>query len=77
MKELIRSLTRKAGFIRLSQDKYAAITDQQIEKFAELIVSEWAGLTDEDMAELRRNGAHSVSDADFRAIEAKLKEKNT
>jgi hypothetical protein len=37
---------------------------------------EWVGLTDEDIAELRRNGAHSVSDADFQTIEAKLKEKN-
>lgn len=37
----------------------------------------WVGLTDEEIAELRRNGAHSVSDKDFRAIEAKLKEKNT
>lgn len=36
----------------------------------------WVGLTDEDIYELRRNGAHSVSDKDFRAIEAKLKEKN-
>lgn len=36
----------------------------------------WVGLADEDIAELRRNGAHSVSDADFMAIEAKLKEKN-
>jgi hypothetical protein len=38
---------------------------------------EWVGLTDEDIAELRREGAHSVSDKDFRAIEVKLKEKNT
>jgi hypothetical protein len=38
---------------------------------------EWVGLTDEDIAEVRRGGAHSVSDKDFRAIEAKLKEKNT
>jgi hypothetical protein len=38
--------------------------------------SEWVGLTDEDIAVLRRNGAHSVSDADFQTIEAKLKEKN-
>ena len=38
--------------------------------------SEWVGLTDDDIAELRRNGAHSVSDTDFRFIEAKLKEKN-
>ena len=37
---------------------------------------EWVGLTDDDIAELRRNGAHSVSDADFQTIEAKLKEKN-
>jgi hypothetical protein len=42
MKELIRSLTRKAGFIRLSEDKYAAITEQQVEKFAELIARECA-----------------------------------
>ena len=38
---------------------------------------EWVGLTDDDIAEIRRNGAHSISDKDFRAIEAKLKEKNT
>jgi hypothetical protein len=37
----------------------------------------WVGLTDEDMAELRRSGLHAISDTDFRAIEAKLKEKNT
>jgi hypothetical protein len=43
----------------------------------EVIRKEWVGLTDEDIFELRRNGAHSVSDIDFRAIEAKLKEKNT
>ena len=37
---------------------------------------EWVNLTDEDIAEVRRNGAHSVSDIDFRAIEAKIKDKN-
>jgi hypothetical protein len=37
----------------------------------------WVGLTDEDMAELRRDGLHSISDKHFRVIEAKLKEKNT
>ena len=37
---------------------------------------EWVGLTDEDICQLRREGAHEVSDQDFRAIEAKLKEKN-
>jgi hypothetical protein len=36
----------------------------------------WVGLTDEDIHELRRAGAHSVSDKDFRAIEARLKAKN-
>lgn len=36
----------------------------------------WVGLTDEDIHELRRAGARSVSDKDFRAIEARLKEKN-
>ena len=38
---------------------------------------EWVGLTDEDIWQLRREGAHEVSDKDFKAIEAKLKEKNT
>ena len=37
---------------------------------------QWVGLTDEDMAELRRDGLHSISDKHFCAIEAKLKEKN-
>lgn len=36
---------------------------------------EFVGLTDDDIALLRRQGAHSVSDKHFRAIEAKLKEK--
>jgi len=34
-------------------------------------------LTMLDMAELRRNGLHAISDKHFRAIEAKIKEKNT
>jgi hypothetical protein len=38
---------------------------------------QWVGLTNEDMAELRRSGLHEISDKHFRAIEAKLKEKNT
>ena len=38
---------------------------------------EWVGLTDEDIWQLRRDGAHEVSDKDFKAIETKLKEKNT
>jgi len=37
---------------------------------------EWVGLTDEDIWQLRRDGAHEVSDKHFKAIEAKLKEKN-
>jgi hypothetical protein len=38
----------------------------------------WVGLTDDDIYQLRREGAiHEVSDKDFKAIEAKLKEKNT
>lgn len=31
----------------------------------------------QDIWQLRRDGAHEVSDKDFKAIEAKLKEKNT
>ena len=38
---------------------------------------EWVGLSDEDIWQLRREGAHEVSDKNFKAIEAKLKEKNT
>mgnify|MGYP003565533289 CR=1 FL=1 len=37
---------------------------------------EWVGLTDDDMYELRRKGHHHLSERDFRAIEAKLREKN-
>lgn len=40
-----------------------------------LFAKEWVSLTDEDIALLRRQGAHSVSDRHFRAIEALLKEK--
>jgi hypothetical protein len=36
---------------------------------------EWVGLTDANIAQLRREGAHSVSDKDFSAIEAKIKER--
>jgi len=39
-------------------------------------IRKWVGLTMEDMAELRRNGLHEISDKHFQAIEAKLKEKN-
>ena len=37
---------------------------------------EWVGLTDDDMYELRRKGHHHLSERDFLAIEAKLREKN-
>jgi thiamine monophosphate synthase len=53
------------------------------EKFAELIVREccqqrqWIGLTMLEMSELRQGGFHNITDERFRAIEAKLKEKNT
>jgi len=39
-------------------------------------IKKWVGLTMLDMAELRRNGLHEISDKHFLAIEAKLKEKN-
>lgn len=39
---------------------------------------EWQGLTDEEITALKRNGERYISSQDFaRAIEAKLKEKNT
>ena len=37
---------------------------------------QWVGLTMLDMAELRRNGLHEISDKHFLAIEARLREKN-
>ena len=40
-------------------------------------IRKWVGLTMLDMAELRRNGLHEISDKHFQAIEAKLREKNT
>jgi ferric-dicitrate binding protein FerR (iron transport regulator) len=55
------------------------IRDTDLERFAALVAAherQWVGLTDEDMAELRRSGLHAISDTDFRAIEAKLKEMN-
>ena len=36
----------------------------------------WVSLTNEDMHQLRREGHHYLSERDFRAVEAKLKEKN-
>lgn len=45
MKELIRRLARKAGFTRLSEDKYAALSDEQVEEFARLIANECAELS--------------------------------
>ena len=50
---------------------------KEVEKQAcEIINREWVGLTDDDMYELRRKGHHHLSERDFRAIEAKLREKN-
>ncbi len=44
MNELIRNLARKAGFKRLSDDKYATLTDQEVEDFARLLVEECANI---------------------------------
>ena len=38
---------------------------------------QWVGLTMLEMSELRQGGFHNITDERFRAIEAKLKEKNT
>ena len=39
---------------------------------------EWVGLTEEEITALKRNGERYISSQEFaRAIEAKLKEKNT
>ena len=57
------------------QDFVANVQDAE-KKACEIINREWVGLTDDDMYELRRKGHHHLSERDFRAIEAKLKEKN-
>lgn len=42
------------------------------------IKREWQGLTEDEITALKRNGERYISSQDFaRAIEAKLKEKNT
>ena len=38
---------------------------------------EWVGLTMEDVAELRKAGAYSLSDRDAFAVDAMLRKKNT
>jgi hypothetical protein len=59
------------------QRGYADAVDQMERDKKAQPKRQWVGLTDEEMAELRRNGLHEISDKHFRAIEAKLKEKNT
>ena len=50
---------------------------EEIEELRQYIENrQWVGLTMLDMAELRRNGLHEISDKHFLAIEAKLREKN-
>jgi hypothetical protein len=84
--------THIAGmFERVEKQKTEAWTPKELElmnemieqvkelerQACEIISREWAGLTEEDIYQLRQQGAHSVSDKEFRAIEAKLREKNT
>jgi hypothetical protein len=56
--------------------------DGDIEKFAELIRAderkhEWVGLTDEEVKDIVWNLPYEPSQEHIRAIEAKLREKNT
>jgi len=51
---------------------------EQVISEAEIYKREWVGLTDEEITALKRNGERYISSQGFaRAIEAKLKEKNT
>jgi hypothetical protein len=57
-----------------------SVTDpeNQPSQYGTVPMKEWQGLTDEEITALKRNGERYISSQDFaRAIEAKLKEKNT
>ena len=61
----------------LPKKHYIKALRQAIAEAEKRAKGELVGLTDEDICQLRREGAHEVSDKDFEVIEAKLKEKNT
>ena len=85
MKTVIE-MAREAGFENL-RHQYWDCTTEGIERFAELVRADehsrpWVGLTDEERNKLWREvvgwGDPSHDDEDLmKAIEAKLKEKNT
>ena len=72
-------------FLRAEVEKCHASMHSQIETINLLMKRnielkqkrQWVGLTMLEMSELRQGGFHNITDECFRAIEAKLKEKNT
>jgi hypothetical protein len=44
MNELIRELARRAGFKRMNTERYAAISDEELDVFVKLIVEECANI---------------------------------
>jgi hypothetical protein len=75
MSKRIQELAKQAGFLPgvMGLNRF---TYFDLEKFAELIIQEWTGLTDKEIGQIYKVGW--TRNIDFaRAIEAKLKEKNT
>jgi hypothetical protein len=71
-REDVENFTRQAGGFDA--------TPEFLERFAALVAAaerEWVGLTDEEVKDIVWNLPYEPSQEHIRAIEAKLKEKNT
>jgi hypothetical protein len=78
MNERIEQLAEQAGWGKgETQDDCMQCSPFDKEKFAELIVSEWVGLTDDEVHALSPFYIEPSTYDLIRAAEAKLKEKNT
>ena len=83
MNTRIRELAKQT--IRFDQDMDGSMVPEEfgqwvladdLQKFVELIVREWVGLTDAEIAEAVGSPLDEMYLADFRKVIAKLKEKN-
>jgi len=64
--------------MRESFEQSVTDPENQPSQYGTVPMKEWVGLTDKEITALKRNGERYISSQDFaRAIEAKLKEKNT
>jgi len=81
MSGLAKALTEDQVLVRVMEKLHEQIYSQdETIKFLmdkRLEQRKWVGLTMLEMSELRQGGFHNITDERFRAIEAKLKEKNT